>query len=106
MLHLLPRSDPIPDSLVLVVEPAPCTASSEQHAAAPVVITEQEVSFMTAAVVSVPAAVVSRRHWPRARLLTAVGHIHIALPEARPHRPRCEGSYFEAARMSRAMEHL
>jgi hypothetical protein len=106
MLHLLPKSHAIPDSFAPVVEATDCAASAERPAAAPVVITEQEVLFSTAAAVSVPAAVVSHRHWPGAAFFSAVGHIRLRLPEARPHCPRCEGSYFEAARMSRAMEHL
>jgi|GEM_PF-4144038 len=51
-----------------------------------------------------PAA--THRRWPGAAFITAVGHIHIQLPELRPSYPPHEASYFEAGEMSRLMEHL
>jgi hypothetical protein len=49
---------------------------------------------------------VAHRHWPGAAFVTAIGHIHIRLPEPRPSYPPHEASYFEAGEMSRLMEHL
>ena len=49
---------------------------------------------------------VTHRHWPGAAFITAIGHIHIRLPEPRPSYPPHEASYFEAGEMSRLMEHL
>jgi hypothetical protein len=68
-------------------------------------MTEQEVLFKTAAALSVPPAT-THHHWPGTGFITAIGHIHIQLPEPRPIYPRREASYFDAARMSRMMEHL
>jgi hypothetical protein len=99
MLHFLLKP-PAPD-----VEPAPSAASSTRHASAPILVTEQEVLFKTAAAVSVPPAMTHRR-WPGAAFITAIGHIHIRLPEPRGIYPRREASYFEAGRMSRLVEHL
>ena len=52
-----------------------------------------------------PSAV-THRHWPGAAFITAIGHIHIRLPEPRPSYPPHEASYFEAGEMSRLVEHL
>jgi hypothetical protein len=41
-----------------------------------------------------------------AKLIAAIGRIHIALPEPRPHYPWREPNYFEGARMSREMDRL
>lgn len=38
--------------------------------------------------------------------VTAIGHIHIGLPEPRPDYPLHEADYLEAAEMSRLMERL
>jgi hypothetical protein len=58
---------------------------------------------------SVAAATVQHRWWT-ASFFAALGHVHWgvhwALPEAHTARPRREGSYFEAGRMSRMMDHL
>jgi hypothetical protein len=72
---------------------------------APVLISEQEVVFTTAAAALVPSAT-THRHFPGTRLFAAIRHIHIALPEPRPIYPRLEASYFESPRMSRLMDHL
>lgn len=46
-------------------------------------------------------------HWPDPRALVALGHFpHPHLPEPHPHPMHHEAYYFEAARMSRLMEHL
>ncbi len=105
MLHLLPKSHSLPDPPAPDGEPTPSAVSSTRHASTPVLITEQEVLFKTAAAVSVTPAT-THHHWPGAALMTAIGHIHIRLPEPRPIYSRREASYFEAARMSRLMEHL
>lgn len=68
--------------------------------ATPVLISEQQVAFLTAAAISVPAP--ARRRW----LVTAISYIHVALPKPRPVPARHEGSYFETARLSREMDHL
>jgi hypothetical protein len=97
MLHLLAKA-PVP-----AVETTAPTASAEPTSA-PVLITEEEVSFNTAVALGAPAA--AHRHWQEARFIAAVRHIHVALPERHPVYPRRDGSYFEDARMSRLMEHL
>jgi hypothetical protein len=71
----------------------------------PVLISEQEVVLSTAAAALVPPAA-TRRRWLGATLIAAVHRIHIGLPEPRPHYPQRDASYFEAARMSRQMDHL
>jgi hypothetical protein len=52
------------------------------------------------------APAVTHRHWPGTAFITAFGHIHIRLHAPRPSYPPHEASYFEAAEMSRLMEHL
>ncbi len=98
MLHLLPKLHSLPDRPVPHVEPA--SAASK-----PVLVSEQEVLFNTAVAASVSPAT-THRHWPGAPLTTAIGHIHLRLPEPRPMYPGHEASYFEDGRMSRMMEHL
>jgi hypothetical protein len=100
MSHLLSGSTATPD-----VGSAPSAVGSAQRSPARVLVTEQKVVFSTAAAVSVlPAA--TRRRWLGARLIAAVGRVHIGLPAPRPRYPRREPNYFEAARMSRCMDHL
>ena len=72
---------------------------------APVLITEKEVTFNTAAAALAPPAT-TPRHWPGTTLIAAMAHIHVGLPAPRPIRPRREASYFVTARMSRLMDHL
>ena len=48
---------------------------------------------------------VTHHHWPGPDVITAIGHIHIHLPEPGPTYPPHEASYFEAGEMSRLMEH-
>jgi hypothetical protein len=83
---------------------APSGVDSPQYGPTQVLVTEQEVAFATAAAIFVPPARTRRRLG--VRLVAAIGHIHIALPEPRPVYPRRERSYFEAARMSREIDHL
>jgi hypothetical protein len=83
---------------------APSGVDSPQYGPTQVLVTEQEVAFATAAAIFVPPATTRRRLG--VRLVAAIGHIHIALPEPRPVYPRRERSYFEAARMSREIDHL
>ncbi len=104
MLHLLPKHSP-PTPLSPNVEPAPSAVGSAPPVSATVLITEQEVLFTTAVAAAVPPPA-HHHHWPGAALLTAIGHIHLRLPEPRPIYPRLETSYFEAGRMARLMEHL
>jgi hypothetical protein len=99
MSHLLPGSTATPG-----IGAAPSAVGTTQRSPAPVLVTEQEVAFSTAAAISVPPATTRRR--PGARLIAAIGRIHITLPEPRPHYPRREPNYFGAARMSREMDHL
>jgi hypothetical protein len=86
--------------------PDSSTTSAAQHASTPVLISEQEVIFNTAAAMALVPPATTHRHWPGVGLIAAIGHVHIALPEPRPHYPGRDASYFEAARMSRQMEHL
>ena len=99
MSHLLPGSTVTAD-----VGSTPPAVDSTQRSPTQVLVTEQEVAFATAAAISVPPATTRRRLG--VRLIAAIGHIHIALPEPRPLYPRRERNYFEAARMSREMDHL
>jgi hypothetical protein len=48
----------------------------------------------------------SHHHWPGAAFITAIGHIHIGLPEPKRTYPLHEASYLEDELMSRLMEHL
>ena len=70
----------------------------------PVLITEQEVVFATAAAAVVPPGTTHRHRL--GTFVSAFGRIHIRLPAPRPIYPRREASYFESARMSRLMDHL
>ncbi len=49
---------------------------------------------------------VTHHHWSGAALITAIGHIHIGLPEPKRTYPLHEASYLEDELMSRLMEHL
>lgn len=53
-----------------------------------------------------PAASADSHHrWPGASFISAIGHIHLGLPEPRTY-PLHEASYLEDELMSREMEHL
>ena len=70
---------------------------------APVLVTENQVVFSTAAAAPVGS---TRRRWLDTILMGGLGRILIALTQPRPHHPRRQLAYFEAARMSRAMDRL
>jgi hypothetical protein len=99
MLHLLQGSAATAD-----VGVAPSAVGHTRCCPTTVLVTEQEVAFSTAAAISVPPAT-TRRRWPGPTLTAAIGRI-LTLPEPRLRYPRRDPSYFETARMSRAMEHL
>jgi hypothetical protein len=99
MLHLL--SKPAARGL----RPASPPGTSDQCTSVPVIITEQEVVFNTAAATLVPAATI-RPRWRGATLIAAIGRIHLGMPQPQPHCPRHDAGYFENARMSRQMDHL
>ena len=97
MSHVLPAPPATADA-----KPGPPTAAPARPRQATVLITEHHVAFSTAAA----AAGASTRRWPRTALLAGLGGILAELTQPRPPRPRREPSYFEAARMSRAMDRL
>ena len=85
----------------------------------PILVTEQEVTFGTAAALGVKpktgrwrirAIRVSvesgRRRWLDTALMPRLGRVLSALTQPGPHHSRREPAYFEAARMSREMERL
>ena len=84
-------------------ESGPSTAPSTLRKYAPVLITENQVAFSTAA--AAPAGS-TRRWWLGTTLLGGLGRILTALTQPRPLNPRRELAYFEAGRMSRAMDRL
>jgi hypothetical protein len=102
MLHLLHKA-PAP-----VAESAASQLSSTREGAAPVLISEQEVIFNTAAARSIAPPAAIHHHWPGTRLTAAIRHFHIGLPEPRPIYPHVfpRASYFDTARMSREMDRL
>jgi hypothetical protein len=79
------------------------TAACTLRKHAPVLITENQVAFSTAAAAPVAS---TRRRWLGTTLLGGLGRILIALTQPRPRQPRRQLAYFEAARMSRAMDRL
>jgi hypothetical protein len=99
MVHLLPKP------AAPAVGPAFSPVSGTRHASTPALISEQEVVFSTAAAALLPPAT-THRHWRVTRLIAAIGHVYIGLPEPRPLYPRREASHFERARMSRQMDQL
>jgi hypothetical protein len=84
-------------------EPGPPTAASTPRKHAPVLVTENQVAFSTAAAAPVGS---TRRRWLDTTLMCGLGRILTALTQPRPLYPRRELAYFEAARMSRAMDRL
>jgi hypothetical protein len=79
--------------------PAACTLREQ----APVPITENEVAFCTAVAAPVGS---SRRRCLDTTLMGGLRRILSALTQPRPFHPHRELAYFEAARMSRAMDRL
>src|ERR1700735_859626 len=84
-------------------ESGPPTAACTLRKHAPVLITENQVAFSTAA--AAPLASI-RRRWLGTTLLGGLGRILTALTQPRPHQKRRGLAYLEAARMSRAMDRL
>jgi hypothetical protein len=82
-------------------ESVPPTAARAPRKHVPVLVTEN--AFSTAA----PAPVGSSlRRWLDTALMGGLARILTALTQPRPSQPHRELAYFEAARMSRAMERL
>ena len=100
MTYQLPGSKATPD----VESPQPETGSP-QPTPTPVLVTERGVVFSTAAPLSVLPATKHRRR-PSAILVATIRRTFNPFPEPRPHYPRRERDYFQAARMSRAMGRL
>ena len=82
---------------------SPPTAAPTLRPRAPVLVTESQVAFSTAAAAPVPT---TRRRWLDTTLMGGLGRILTALTQPRPLYPRRELAYFEAGRMSRAMDRL
>ena len=81
----------------------PPRAAARRRAPTPVLITEHEVAFSTAAAASTTT---TYRRCLDTTWLADLGRILTALTASRPHCPRHEPSYFEVARMSRALDRL
>ena len=79
------------------------TAACTLRKHAPVLITENQLAFSTAA--AAPVASI-RRRWLGTTLLGGLGRILTALTQPRPSYPHRELAYLEAGRMSRAMDRL
>ena len=79
------------------------TAACTRRKHAPLLITENQVAFSTAA--AAPVASI-RRRWLGIPLMGGLGRILTALTQPRPLYPHRELAYLEAARMSRAMDRL
>jgi hypothetical protein len=79
------------------------TAACTLRTSAPVLITENQVAFSTAA--AAPVASI-RRRWLGTTLLGGLRRILAALTHPRPLYPHRELAYLEAGRMSRAMDRL
>ena len=84
-------------------ESGPPTAACTLRKHAPVLVTENQVAFSTAAAAAIGS---TRRRRLHTTLMGGLGRILTALTQPRPHYPRREHAYFEAARMSRAMDRL
>ena len=96
MPHVTPEPPTTSDT-----ESGPPTTSGTPRKHAPVLITQNQVAFSTAA--AAPVASI-RRRWLGTTLLGGLGRILTALTQPRPHQPRRQLAYFESARMSRAMD--
>jgi hypothetical protein len=100
MSHSLRASNPAPE-----IESAQSSVDAPQHTPTRVFVSEQQVALSTAAATSLPPATTRGRRLGT-MLIAAIGRIHIALPEPRPHYPPRDPNYLEAARMSRELGHL
>ena len=87
------------------VIPAPVATSDTESGppTAAVLVTGNQAGFSTAAAAPVGS---TRRRWLDTTLMGGLGRILTALMRPRPVYPRRELAYFEAARMSRAMDRL
>lgn len=83
------------------VGPAPLPVSFTPCTSTPVLISEQQVVFSTAAARRTPM----HRRWRVTTLIAAFRRLRV-LPEPRPCYPRREPDYLEWARMSREMDRL
>ena len=84
-------------------ESGPPTTAGTPRKHAPVLITENQVAFSTAAAAPVPS---TRRRRLDTTLMGGLGRILTALTQPRPLYPHRELAYLEAGRMSRAMDRL
>jgi hypothetical protein len=84
-------------------ESGPPTTASTPRKHAPILITENQVAFATAAAAPVWS---TRRRWLDTTLMAGLGRILTALTQPRPHYPHRALAYLEAGRMSRAMDGL
>ena len=84
------------------VKPAASAGSLAPCAAAPVLISERQVVFSTAAARHRPI----HRRWKIITLFAALDRIRSGLLEPRAHYRRHEPAYLEAARMLREMDRL
>jgi hypothetical protein len=84
-------------------ESGPPTAACTLRKHAPVLITENQVAFSTAAATPAPT---TRRRWLGTTRMGGVSRILTGLTQLRPLYPHRELAYLEAARMSRAMDRL
>jgi hypothetical protein len=98
MSHVTPT--PITTS---ATESGPPTAACTPRKHAPVLITENQIAFSTAAAAPVGSTRCPR---PATTLMSRLGRILIAMTQPRPLQPRRQLAYLEAARMSRAMDRL
>jgi hypothetical protein len=98
MLAELPTSLVTPDA-----EPTSSSTACPHQTPAPALITVHQVAFSTAA--AAPTAPTLRR-WLRITPMPRVRGVLTALVQPRPDRPHREPTYFQTARMSRAMERL
>jgi len=82
----------------------PPTAAPTLREHTPVLVTENQIAFCTAAAAPVGS---TRRRWLDTTLMGGFGRILTALTQRRPPLyPRRKRDYFEAARMSREMDRL
>ena len=98
MSHVIPAPLVTSDT-----EPGPLTVAPRLREHTPVLVTENQIAFCTAAAAPVGS---TRRRWLGTTLMGGLGRILTALSRPRPLYPRRELAYFEAGRMSRAMDRL
>lgn len=84
-------------------ESGPVTAASTLRKDAPVLITQNQIAFSTAAATPVGS---TRRWWLDTTVVGGLRRILTALTHPRSHHSRRQLVYFETARMSRAMDRL